>query len=231
MKVLSLALIGAFGYAGVASAACPTSAVPPWSSEFAFQGTTTIATPGYAGTECRLDSAINAGAGGAAGAAVIWNGGAVEPRYRAHFIVNVDSLTGQGLLDAVQLFTSTSASAGQIVRFSVFGSGGGKNLAYAVRNDANPIGLETGVVPLSAGENHVEFDFEIGASNFQLWVNNNDPNAPTKTVAINNDAAVTGVDTSSLGLAGPTAQFVQHFAGTAVGFDQFDSRRQNFIGY
>ncbi len=231
MKVLSLALIGAFGYAGVASAACPTSAVPPWSGEYVFQGTTAIASPGYAGTECRLDSTLNAGAGGIAGAAVTWNGAAVEPRYRAHFIINADSLTGQGLFDAVQIFTATSNSAGQGVDFAIFGSGASRSLAYTVRNDANPTGVETGVAPLAAGENHVEFDFQIGANDFNLWVNNNNPSAPTKTIAVNNNAAMTGIDSASLGLAAPAPQYVQHFGGVAVGFDQFDSRRQNFIGY
>lgn len=231
MKVLSLALIGAFGYAGVASAACPTSAVPPWSSVAAFQGTAAIVSPGYAGTECRLDSSINAGAGGAAVAAANWTGAAVEPRYRAQFIVNADGIASQGLLDSVGIFSSSSASAGQGVDFAIFGGGANRNLAYTVRNDANPLGVETGVVALAAGDNVIEFDFQIGANVFKLWVNSNDPNAPTKTVAVNNGAAMTGIDTTYLGLSGPSPQFVQHFGGTAVGFDQFDSRRQNFIGY
>lgn len=231
MKVLSLALIGAFGYAGVASAACPTSAVPPWSAMSTFQGTASIATPGYAGTECRLDSAINNGAGGAASAQVNWTGAAVEPRYRAHFIVNADNLTGQGLLDSVAIYSSGSSSVGLGVDLGIFGSAAGRNLAYTVRNDANPLGFESGIVALAAGDNHIEFDFAIGSSDFKLWVNNNDPNSPTKTVAVANNAAMTGIDTTYLGLGAPSPQYVGNFANQAVGFDQFDSRRQNFIGY
>ncbi len=230
MKVLSLALIGAFGYAGVASAACPTSAVPPWSAISTFQGTTAIATPGYAGTECRLDSSINASAGGLASAQVNWTG-SPEPRYRAQFIINADNLTSQGLFDSVGIYSSSSTSAGQGVDFGIFGSGANRNLAYTVRNDANPLGIETGVVPLAAGDNYIQFDFQVGANNFNLWVNNNDPNAPTKVVAVNNNASMTGIDTTYLGLSAPSPQFVSHFATKTVGFDQFDSRRQNFIGY
>lgn len=231
IKLLSLALMGLVGYsfAGAAAAACPSSPVPPWDSVAAFQGAAMIASPGYAGTECRLDSTINAGAGGAASGQVNWTG-AVEPRYRAQFIINANNLTGQGLLDTVSIYSSGSTSAGDAVEFTIFGNGTARNLGYSVRNDANPSGYETGVVALAAGENRVEFDFQIGSNNFQLWVNNTVAGTPTKTVAVANGAAMTGIDTTYLGLAGPSPQYVQHFAGKAVGFDQFDSRRTSFIG-
>jgi len=230
MKVLSLALVGLCGYAGSAMAACPATP-DAWTAVSAFQGSATVETGGYAGTECRLDSKINANAGGAASGQVNWTGSAVEPSYHAHFIVNVDGLSSQALLDTVAIYSSASQSSGSAVDFTVFGNGTAHNLGYSVRNDANPTGFETGVVPLIAGENHIEFALATGASTFKLWVNNHDEANPTKSVPVNNGSAFTGIDTTYMGLAGPAPQYVSHFGGQAVGFDQFDSRRQTFINY
>lgn len=234
MKVLSLAMVGMFGYVGSAVAAnCPAGPDMAhggaWTAISAFQGSAVIAEPGYATTACRLDSKINAGAGGAASGQVNWTGATAEPRYRARFLVNADLLPSQALLDTAAIFSSGSQSGGAAVDFSVFGNGTKHILGYSVRNVANPSGYETGVVQLAAGVNVIQFDFAVGSSTFKLWVNNNVEATPTKSVAVANGATLNGIDTTYLGLAGPSPQFVTHFATKPVGFDQFDSRRQTFI--
>lgn len=237
MKVLSLAMVGLLGFAGAASAACPSSPVPPWSSVSAFQGTANIVSGGYAGTDCRMESKINSGASTAASGAVNWTGTTAEARYRAHFIVNVDALTGQTITQGVNIFTANSTTGGDGVRFSVFGSGSTHQLGYFVRYDDPATGrrYKTGAVPLVAGENHVEFDLQAATGSttgsFSLWVNSNVEANVTKTETGLTNAALGGIDTTYVGLAAPSKQFITAYPGIGVGFDQFDSRRQTFIGY
>ena len=227
MKVLSLALIGAFGYAGVASAACPSSASPPWTAEGALGGTLAIASPGYDGTECRLDSALT---GGLASFATVQddspNG---EARYRAQFIVNADSLASMGFTDAAYLFTANSG-AGPQVSLSIVGDGaGGRLVSFTVPNASAAGGSDVGSVAMASGENYIEFDLD-SSGHFSLWVNNNNESAPDFTNSSFDNGGAT-IETAFLGLAGPTPGYMSKYSGTAVGFDQFDSRRQSFIGF
>ena len=239
MKVLSLALVGLCGFAGTAMAACPTSPVPPWDNQFENNGTAAIASGGYAGTECRLDSTINAGAGGAAAAQVNWGNASTpnEARYRAQFIVKPDALASQALADSVSIYSALSSTGGDGVRFSVFGGAGGVHkLSYQVRyDDATGRRYKTGSVDLPNGETHVEFDLTVGATgSFKLWVQNNNEATPTVDLSGANafdNSALGGINRANLGLIAPTLDYVAKFGGTAVGFDQYDSRRQTFIGY
>lgn len=231
-KFNALLGLGALAFASSAFAQCPSSPVPPWSAAPSFQGATEIVAGGMAGTSCRLNSRINAGAGGIAFAQVQDNTPAAEPRYRAQFLMNADALSNQALLANATVFSAASSVTGPAVRFTVFGDGaGGKFLGYFVQNSAEASGVSTGSVALAAGENSIEFDLQVGASgSFTLWVNNGNEGSPTvPAIAVNNASAV-GVDTAFLGLAAPSPQFVSAHAGANVGFDEFDSRRQTFIG-
>ncbi|MBN8728146.1 MAG: hypothetical protein J0H15_10675 [Xanthomonadales bacterium] len=233
MKVLSLALVGAFGYVGAASAACPSSPVPPWTSVFENQGAAVIASPGYDSTECRLDSSINAGASFLGAATVTYSQATIEPRFRAQFIVNADTLTGQAFADAVQIFAGQSANGGA-VSFNIYSFVGNRTLDYKVRMADGSV--QSGTATLPAGEAHVEFDLSTasasGASDgyFKLWIQNSNEAAPTSQKD-NLANFGRGIDTVNLGLASPTRDYVAHFGGNKVGFDQFDSRRQTFIGF
>lgn len=229
--MLALGALAAFGFASSAFAQCPSGPVPPWTAAPTFQGSVAIAAGGYAGTSCRMDSVINAGAGGAAFATVQDDTPAAEPRYRAQFIVNADALTGQSLLAGVTVFTASSGDDGVGVRFTIFGTGGGnRSIGYFVTDSSQPSGVNSGSVALSAGANTIEFDFQVGASvPFNVWVNSGVEGTPSSTRTINS-SGFGGVDSAFLGLAAPTAAYVSAHAGAAVGFDEFDSRRQTFIG-
>jgi hypothetical protein len=236
MKVLSLALIASFGYVGAAAAACPAGPDQAnggaWTAVSQFQGTAVIATPGYAGTECRLDSSINAGASGAASAVVQDDTPAAESRYRASFIVNLDSLAAPTIITGANIFSAVSDATGGGVNLGVFGNGGQWFVSYIVADANEPSGFYAGSAPLTAGINHVEFDLQIGASgSFALWVNSNVEGSPTLPAHTVNNATAVGIDNAYLGLAAPSSGFVAAYAGMAAGFDQFDSRRQTFIGY
>jgi hypothetical protein len=230
MNVLALALLGLAGYAGSAVAGCPGSPSPPWTAVNAIGGTAVIASPGYATTPCRLDSALNGD--NTSFATVEDDTPTAEPRYRAQFIINTDNVAAMSNVTGVFVFSATSAAGGNPpVSLSIVGDGAGHTfLSYAVANTPSVL---VDSVPLAAGPNYVEFDYDNGTDagspgpHFSLWVNNNDATTPTKTATINSTAAV---DTAFLGLAGATSDYFPTFSNATVGFDQFDSRRQNFIG-
>jgi hypothetical protein len=233
MKLLSLALVGLCGFAGSAMAACPTGPDTAhggaWSNIAQFQGTAVIATPGLATTECRLDSTISTGASGVASATVEDDSPTAEPRYRAAFIVKLDSLASPTITTSANIFSGNSAATGTGIKLSVFGSSGAWFLSYRVPDGAT---VYSNSLPLAAGENHVEFDLQAGATgSIAVWVNNNDANNPTAPAHTVDNSATIGIDTAFLGLAAPSAGFVTSYAGTAAQFDQFDSRRSTFIGF
>jgi len=232
MKLLSLALVGACGFAGSAMAACPagpdTAHGGAWSAVNALGGTAVIATPGYAGTECRLASAITGDT--TAFATVEDDSPSAEARYRAAFIVNGDALTAIGNVDAAYIFSANSGNGPQ-VSLSIVGDGsGGRLVSFVVPDTAAPGGSDVGTFPLTAGENHVEFDLD-NSGHFSFWVNSNVEGSPTYTTdhTLNNGGAT--IETAFLGLAGAAPGYISSSLGVAVGFDQFDSRRQTFIGY
>jgi hypothetical protein len=230
MKVLALALLGLAGYAGSAVAGCPSSPVPPWSAVDALGGTATIVAGGFAGTPCRLDSALTGDA--TSFATVEDDTPAAEPRYRAQFIIKPDNLANMGLVTAVYIFTTSASAGGTAVALSIVGDGaGGWLVSYNVPDTTAAGGADVGSFPLTAGENHVEFDLQNGSGgHFSIWVNNNVEGSPNFTTStFDNGASV--VDTAFLGLAGATPDYFASFNGTTVGFDQFDSRRQTFIGF
>jgi hypothetical protein len=234
MKLLSLALVGLCGFAGTAMAACPagpdTAHGGAWSAVNALGGTAVIATPGYATTECRLDSTLTGDA--SAFATVEDDSPTAEPTYRAAFIINADNLTTLGAIDAAYIFNVNSGTGPQ-VSLSIVGDGAGGHLvSYVVPDTAAAGGSDIGSFPLIAGENHVEIQINggSGTGTFGIWVNNNTAGSPNFTTTTLNNGGAT-IETAFLGLAGPTPGYVTSSNSKAVGFDQFDSRRTTFIGF
>lgn len=227
MKVLSLVLGTAF--AGSAAAVCPTSPVPPWTAAPVLQGTVVIADGGLAGTECRMDSTINVGSSPAAFATVQDDSPAAEPRYRAQFIINVDALAAPTPATSATIFSGRSDVTGNGISLGIFGLANQWYVSYLVTDGSS---FASQSAPLNAGENHVEFDLQIGSpGSVTLWVESSNEGSPTIPAASVDNGADVGIDGSFLGLAGPSGQFVDSYGGTAVQFDQFDSRRTTFIGF
>jgi hypothetical protein len=230
MKVLALALLGLAGYAGSAVAGgCPGSPVPPWTAVAQFGGTATIVAPGFGGTACHLASTLTGDA--SSFGTVEDDTPSSEPRYRAGFIIDPSALVGLGATDAAFILTSSSSTTPQIL-LSVVGDGAsGWLVSYTVPDSAAAGGSDVGSFPLTAGENTIQFDLDNGSvsgtPHFSIWVNNTNEAAPDfTTTTFDNGGAAAGIETTFLGLAGPTQNFVR---SAAVGFDQFDSRRQTFI--
>lgn len=246
MKVLSLAVVGLFGFAGATMAACPagptTAEGGAWTSKAALGGgVVAVATPGLASTECLLQSSL--GASLSSSASVRYNHAASEPSYRFQFLVDTNALSAFGTTDNVVVFQgpATTAANGfnRLLRVSlVAGPAGAKRVRFLAQcNTGGFVCGQTFATDLVAGVNRIEGKLTVGAGaagQLTYWVNaaagTTEP-AASGTIANLDNAAWGGVSAASLGLTAPSANFKNAHAGQVVGFDQFDSRRQTYIGY
>jgi hypothetical protein len=247
MKVLSLALVGLCGYAGSALAVCPTDPVPPWTSKnVSADATLAITAPGLATTACKLDVSVIAGAIANARALVTDDSPVDEPRYRARFYFNISALTGlttanqQASIFNASATTSPAATSPAEVTIKLLGTTPARAIRLLVADVTQPSKFTTvtAVLPVSAsGSYYVEFDLTQGASipnpNFRYWVADaataTSDASPTGTAPVDT-TGWTGVTTANLGLFATTPGFRTAAAGQVLSVDQFDSRRQTFIG-
>lgn len=232
--ILGLGALAAFGFASSAFAQCPTGPVPPWSSQSALGGTVAIAAGGFDTTACRMDATLTQSLPGI-NAFVRDNTPATEPRYRAQFIINVDTLTSNSI-QTVKVFGATTEATHlditDVVRLSVAGNAAGTQRLLGVFTvcEGLPGNISTLSIPLTAGENVVEIDWQNGAAGtLDVWVNNSDEANPTDSISCDNEGWA-GVDFSTLGLAAPSPGFRATQLNRTIGFDEFDSRRNTFIG-
>mgnify|MGYP000855137440 CR=1 FL=1 len=237
MKVLSLALIGAFGYAGAAAAACPagptTAEGGAWSSKSVLGGSIAITSPGFESTECKMDASITSTAFGSA--YVRDETPAAEARYRARFVVDTTNLVGMNALQSVRVFSANTEnpylSIGEVVRISVFGDVTGtiQSLAIAAGCEGATSNICSTNVPLSGpGVHTVQIDFQQGTSgSVDVWVDNGTEASPNAT--LNGNTSGWSVDYAVLGLSTPSLGFLSAQTNNVVSFDSFDSRRQTFI--
>jgi hypothetical protein len=207
------------------------------------QGTATSQTGGYDSTACRLRTALNQNSSAGAKAFVLDQTPANEQRYRVQFIVDA---AGIGLTQANRnaivfqaLGQSAPAGGGNRMVFALItGNGSGSVLRIFAGDTTQPSQYKTVDVtlPNQAGANRVEFDLTVGASaSMRYWVTDvataTTDGSPTGTLSALANTAWGGVDQATLGLATANTFYRQNFTNTSfVYFDQFDSRRQTFIG-
>ncbi len=248
MKVLSLALVGMFGYVGSAMAACPTGPTTAeggaWTSKSVLPPSTsslTITTPGLATTECALSSSL--GPALTASSFVRYNHAASEPAYRFQFLIDTTGLTNFSTTDNVVLFqapaTTTANGFNRLLRVSlVAGPAGAKRVRFIAQCGSGGFTCtQTYATDLINGVNRIEGKLSVGAGSagsLTYWVNaaagTSEP-AASGTIANLDNAAWGGVSAASLGLTVPSASFKNSHASQVVKFDQFDSRRSTYIGY
>jgi hypothetical protein len=250
MKALAVAVLGLAGI-GSASAACPSSPVPPWDSQAATGANLSITPGGLNGTGCKLSISSITGAGANAKAFVSnTTGPSNEPRYRARFYVETTGLTGltvanrQAFIGSAQ---ATSAPSGRgLAEVNVLLAGGsipGPSIAFLVANNDQPSGFSTVTVPVpdNSGEYRVEFDLQqgVGATpgSFRCWVTTatavttDDTPTPSACASISvNNSGWGGISRFNLGFANVSAQARLNLISQVLSLDEFDSRRQTFIG-
>ena len=254
MKLLSLAVVGLFGFAGSAMAACPagpdTASGGAWSAKSVGGGTSalSIVTPGYDSSECKLQ--VSLGNNGIAHAQVRDDTPANETHYRAQFIFDAGALSGaNGTNQApIALVNSAAAHGGtlSIVKISFAGTGGGstttgKRVFLAAADEGVPGGFTTAALnlPNQTGANRIEIDLVIGGAGTQMryWVNDVattglSDSTPTGSITlVGGNTGWVGVDTVFLGLTSPTINYRAVNTDVNAFFDQFDSRRNTFIGH
>ena len=248
MKALSIAVLGlaGLGMAGIASAACPSDPAQPngaWSSKaVAADSSLSIVSPGLSSTSCALSVSMNTGSLSNTRAYVTDTSPSNEARYRARFYFNLSSVSGLSLSNQqVKLFDAFSDSspsgvstdevyirliggATPFLRFYVADSTQGPN--YKIVN---------ATLPSSATNTYrVEIDLQQGApGNFRYWVNDaaasSSDSSPLGTYAPTN-SGWSGVTQVNLGIFNASPNFRSINATQPIVFDEFDSRRQTFIG-
>lgn len=250
MKVLSLAMVGMFGYAGAAAAACPTGPTVAdggaWTSATELpdhaSSPLAIASPGLDASACKLNTQLQAGNITAA-STVRYNHAASEPSYRFQFLVDNSNLTAFGTTDNVVLFQAPATTAAngfnRLLRVTLVpGPAGAKRIRFVAQTGAGTFTTgQTFATDLAPGVNRIEGKLTVGAGaagSLTYWVNaapgTTEP-AASGTIANLNNAAWGGVSAAILGLAAPSQSFADAHGGQIVSFDTFDSRRQTYIGY
>jgi len=255
MKALAVAVLGlaGLGMMGSALAACPTGAVTPagaWDSQAVTAGTIAVfggaAGQGLNGTTCKLNVNLNAGAQVNAKAFVSNTTGPLnEPRYRARFYVETTGLAGLTAANRQTYIFSAQATTGpagfglaQVV--GVLAGGPTPSFNFLVADSTQPSGFQTVTVPFpdALHEYRVEFDLTTGnPGSFRCWVTaagtattdaSPTPAACAATAVSNSGWG--GISRFNLGLASASQQYRANLVGQILSLDEFDSRRQTFIG-
>jgi hypothetical protein len=252
MKSLLLAVVGlaALGMASSAFSQCPTDPAQPngpWSSKATTQGTLAIHTGGLAGTSCDLQVSLNQSSSLIAKASVTDTSPVDELRYRARFYIDTTEV-GSGLLNilrSVEIFNASATNSpanlsGEEVSINLTGSSNAPAVVFTVADSSQGSGFRQVTVPLTvaSGVNRIEFDLQGGASgSFNCWVSDaatvTTEGSPTPACAMTglNTTGWSGVTQASLGEFSANNGFRSFFtASTHLYLDEFDSRRQTFIG-
>jgi hypothetical protein len=251
MKALALAVLGLAG--GTAMAACPTiggsSSTPggggAWTSQTVTADTFGNSATGLNGTSCGASSAINVGAASNAKGFVTDTSPQNESRYRFRFYIDISGLTGLTVANRqVRIFSAQAttppagAPAEEVSVALVGGNPASVRFFLGDTGTAGNIKIVSAALPTAttAGQYRIEGDLNSTAGTFRYWVLDaaadnstfNDSN-PTGSTTLT-DTGWSGVKQVNLGLFITSTNYRSNLGGQALVFDEFDSRRQTFIG-
>jgi len=250
MKALAVAVLGlaGLGMAGSAFAVCPTipatTATPggggAWTSQTVTSATVGNAATGLNGTSCALSVAINAAAASNTKGFVTDTSPQNELRYRARFYFNTAAMTNLNVANRQSrifsaLATTPPAGAGAEELIVNIVGGSPAAIRFILGDTASPGNQKIVNAPLpnAAGNYRIEFDLNSTAGTFRYWVTDattvTTDAAPTGSTTMT-DSGWSGVKQVNMGLFGTSTQYRASVAGQALIVDEFDSRRQTFIG-
>ena len=249
LKALAVAVLGLAGIGSAFAVSCPTdpaqSGGGAWSSKSVIQGSLSIVSPGMNGTNCELQTALTASASVIAKSFVSDTSPKTEQRYRARFYIDTTSLTGMtNALFQARVFSAAGTSTlsgvqNDMVEVFLIGASGGTPSVRFLVADANASGdyqIINATLANPNGKNRIEFDLQLGTpGSFRYWVSSDtattSDGSPTGTAAIGDNTKWTGVIQANMGLLQGSGQYRSGAsAAQNVFFDEFDSRRQTFIG-
>jgi len=243
--------VGGLCLSTVSFAQCPASPTA-WTSTTQTGGTIVVNTPGYASTTCKMVATVTPGATEAAQVRVRDETPAGEIRYRAKFLMNANGLGVAASNARVKIFNGQIPNGSGVFQLKLTGAASG----YAVtgfascRNSTENDGRCRFSFPLPAGDlvHRIELEWVKATSDaatdgtLRYWVNAaGAAPAPTGTAFgaggaglrnFNFQDGVTAqaVDQVNLGLIRPNLNYISQEIGNGVGFDEFESRRQTYIG-
>ena len=251
MKALAVAVLGLAGIGSAFAATCPTdpaqSGGGAWSSKSVLTANLAITSPGLNGTSCALQVSLNQSSTIIAKAFVTDTSPNSEARYRARFYFNTSELTGlDSALKQVPIFTvssatSPAATASDEVEAVLIGGGSVGSAAPSLRiivadsNQGSKFQSVTIPLPVALGANRFEFDLTQGTSgSVRYWLSDagtaTSDGSPTGTLSVNN-SGWSGADQASLGMFSASTNYRNNTPATQhLYVDEFDSRRQTFIG-
>jgi len=255
--MLAVASLAGLGIAGSAFAQCADTNLSAWSSTFTNNSSALhVVATGLEATPsaCKLSATFGAnvatGQTNAAAIVIDTTPGATaggEPRYRARFYFNVDSLTGTPLDGSVQStmmnVVGNAASSGfnQILRVFHRSNSSHQHVirlaAACGANSPTADGLcRTDIVNVPAGNHYLEFDIQTGATgSVTYWLDSNATSTagtliPSNSGTTMNMSAWGGVVSMSMGISNASPNYRLNFGTATQYFDAFDSRRQTAIG-
>ncbi len=260
MKALAVAALGMAGMSMASAATCPSdpavSGGGAWSTKsVASDATLSIVSPGLNGTNCALS--LSTGALSNSRAFVSDSSPQNEQRYRARFYLNtagltnftvsnqtinlmrVNDTTGPAQFTSDELVVKFAGGATPTIRFFISDSNSASSGATQV---AVPL-------PDASGNYRIEIDLQVGTGTtnathgcdampatggcFRAWVSAagtaTADASPSASATVNN-SAWSGAKTLFLGMSVGSPGYRSAHAGATLVFDEFDSRRQTFIG-
>ncbi len=216
-----------------------------------------IVSPGLNGTSCAL--AVAVGANSSSRVFVEDDSPTNELRYRARFYVGIPNLptfggnsNQTGIVFRVNDVSGPAQFTSDELTIRLAG-GATPTVRFFVADANNASGLRSITVPVPASASNtyrIEFDLQIGAAAtstlngcttmpasggcIRWWVDDaaaasGSDSAPDGSYTINN-SGWSGAETAFLGLQTVTPAFRTDDHGILIALDEFDSRRQTFIG-
>jgi len=218
-----------------------------------------ITTTGLAGTNCKLSVNIGATPLANVRSFVSDTSPTDEGRYRARFYFDVSGLTltlANFQTKIFNAFANTAPGSLNTDEVNIRVIGGTTSLRFNVADATQTSGFKIITVPLPAagpspGHYYVEFDLNKGAGTgavagttcnacaagdagcFRYWItaegSSSSEGSPAGSCSLSN-AGWSGVTQANLGLFTTTANFRTNNLSKNLAIDEFDSRRQTFIG-
>jgi hypothetical protein len=220
-------------------------------------GGVTVAGNGLNGTSCSMASSFNIatlpGSNGAQ-AIVYDNSPQLEQTYRFRFYIDPTNIAANlSTTKTVYIFQALSTSphgsvtpTNRVVAMELLGQGGNVTLATLAGcssgdNQVGNLCRATNNLTLpSPFTNGIRVEGQVtigtaGTGKVNVWIGSNvNPASPDATINVDNSAWGTantdGVKQAAMGLFGTTPVFRSNNNNQTVLFDEFDSRRQTFIG-
>lgn len=212
-----------------------------------------VEAPGANGTDCRFS--VTQGPNNNGIATVRDDMSPAEPSFRARFYIDATNMIDNATApqERIKVFVAgnpaTAVDPGidtrarpalmqmflvsngpNEVRLGGFGRDFNSDGARARFGD----GTNPGNVTLTTGWNVVEVQIVVGSGNndgaYRIWVNNDTEGAPNWEQTGVDNASMAGVARSNIGSTGATQVYATNLGSQVLYFDEYESRRQTFIG-